>query len=202
MLNSDKLEFERGAAAKTEGEDRNNGKENRHHGRHGTTSPTRISSRISPVVDFEQGQVIHLARAKTPDRQRANGDSILNVRWCKTPSTRRREILLPAGIPPRHVRPIRSESRALLVVSIARGRRWLDELLTDATANAESIAKRERCSVRKVNMTISLAFLAPDLVKAAIAGRLPHGMGVARLADLPAEWSRQHQMLGLPSAVG
>jgi hypothetical protein len=55
MLNSDKFEFERGAAAKTEGEDRNNGKENRHHGRHGTT--TRISSRIRPVVDFEQGQV-------------------------------------------------------------------------------------------------------------------------------------------------
>src|SRR6266481_4702532 len=67
------------------------------------------------------------------------------------------------------------ESRALLVASIARGRRWLDELLTDSHANAESIAKRERCSIRKVNMTISLAFLAPDLVKAAIAGRLPHG---------------------------
>ena len=47
-------------------------------------------------------------------------------------------------------------------------------------------------------MTISLAFLAPDLVKAAIDGRLPHGMGLARLADLPAEWSRQRQMLGLP----
>jgi len=43
------------------------------------------------------------------------------------------------------------------------------------------------------------AFLAPDLVKAAIEGRLPHGMGVVRLADLPAEWSRQHQMLGLPA---
>jgi hypothetical protein len=75
-----------------------------------------------------------------------------------------------------------------------------DELLADANANAESIAKRERCSIRKVSMTISLAFLAPDLVKAAIAGRLPHGMGVARLADMPAEWPRQHQMLGLPSA--
>jgi hypothetical protein len=49
-------------------------------------------------------------------------------------------------------------------------------------------------------MTISLAFLAPDLVNAAIAGRLPHGMGVARLVDMPAEWSRQHQMLGLASA--
>ena len=48
-------------------------------------------------------------------------------------------------------------------------------------------------------MTISLVFLAPDLVKAAIKCRLPHGMGVTRLADLAAEWSEQHAMLGLPS---
>ena len=57
-----------------------------------------------------------------------------------------------------------------LVASIARGRRWLDELTSDATASAEIIAAREGCSVRKVNMTISLAFLAPDLVKAAVKG--------------------------------
>jgi hypothetical protein len=31
------------------------------------------------------------------------------------------------------------------------------------------------------------------------AGRLPRGMGVARLRDMPAEWSRQHLMLGLPA---
>jgi hypothetical protein len=83
------------------------------------------------------------------------------------------------------------------VASIARGRRWLEELIADATATPASIAKRESCSVRKVNMTISLAFLAPDLVKAAVDGRLPHGMGVTRLADLPAEWSEQHKILGL-----
>ena len=104
---------------------------------------------------------------------------------------------MPESGLPQDARPIRSETRALLVASIARGRRWLNELMTDPTANTESIAAREGCSVRKVNMTISLAFLAPDLVKAAIDGRLPHGMGVARLCDLPAEWSRQHQMLGL-----
>jgi site-specific DNA recombinase len=46
-------------------------------------------------------------------------------------------------------------------------------------------------------MTISLAFLAPDLVKAAIEGRLPLGMEVARFCDLPAVWSRQHEVLGL-----
>jgi len=44
-------------------------------------------------------------------------------------------------------------------------------------------------------MTISLAFLAPDLVKAAIGGRLPRGIGVTRLYDAPAEWSRQYRML-------
>jgi site-specific DNA recombinase len=159
-----------------------------------------IDIHVARVEVQPEQLVVHLARAKTPDRQRADGDNILNVRWRKTPSTRRREVLLPAGLPPQHARPIRSESRALLVASIARGRRWLGELLADVNANAESIAKREQCSIRKVNMTISLAFLAPDLVQAAIAGRLPHGMGVARLADMPAAWSRQHQMLGLPSA--
>src|ERR1700733_14005591 len=97
------------------------------------------------------------------------------------------------------VRSVRSETRATLVAAIARGRHWLDELTTDPSVTTDSIAKREDCSVRKVNMTISLAFLAPDLVKAAIDGRLPHGMGVARLTDLPPEWSRQHELLHLPS---
>jgi site-specific DNA recombinase len=119
------------------------------------------------------------------------------VSWQKANSTRRRQVLLPEGAELRKLRPIRSESRATLIASIARGRRWLDELIENPTATSESIAKRESCSPRKVNMTISLAFLAPDLVKAAIEGRLPHGMGVARLADLPVEWPRQHDILGL-----
>jgi site-specific DNA recombinase len=83
------------------------------------------------------------------------------------------------------------------VAFIARGRSWLNELVTDPDTNAETIAKREGCSARKVNMTISLAFPAPNLVKAAIHGRLPHEIGVTRLCDLPTEWSRQHQTLGL-----
>jgi site-specific DNA recombinase len=34
------------------------------------------------------------------------------------------------------------------------------------------------------------------LVKAAVDGRLPRGIGVARLFDAPVAWSRQQQMLG------
>jgi hypothetical protein len=36
-----------------------------------------------------------------------------------------------------------------------------------------------------------------ELVKAAVEGRLPRGIGVTRLRDAPAEWSRQYAMLGL-----
>jgi hypothetical protein len=38
---------------------------------------------------------------------------------------------------------------------------------------------------------------APNLVKAAVEGRLPRGMGVERLRDPPTEWSRQFEALGL-----
>ena len=80
---------------------------------------------------------------------------------------------------------------------IVRGRRWLDEIVSGSAANIEQIATRQKCSERQVNMTISLAFLAPDLVKAAVEGRLPRGIGVERLRDAPAEWSRQFEELGL-----
>jgi site-specific DNA recombinase len=155
-----------------------------------------INTHVARIEVQAKQLVIELTNAKGASK-RSRG-RVLKVSWHKTPLRRRREILVPASVPPQHARAIRSENRALLIASIARGRRWLNELIADPTANAQSIATRDGCSVRKVNMTISLAFLAPDLVKAAIEGRLPHGMGVVRLADLPAEWSRQHRMLGLP----
>jgi site-specific DNA recombinase len=59
------------------------------------------------------------------------------------------------------------------------------------------LCDREKCSARQINLTISLAFLAPHLVKAAVEGRLPRGVGIERLRDLPVEWSRQFETLGL-----
>ena len=143
--------------------------------------------------------VVQLASTQKSKRGRPSAGNPLYVPWHKTSSVRRREILLPdnGSSQTPNTRPIRSETRATLVASIARGRAWLDEMTADPKATTESIAKRERCSPRKINKTISLAFLAPELVKAAIEGTLPHGMGVARLFDLPAEWSRQRQVLGL-----
>ncbi len=46
-------------------------------------------------------------------------------------------------------------------------------------------------------LPLPLAFLAPNLVKAAVEGRLPRGIGIERLRDPPTEWSRQFEALGL-----
>ena len=125
--------------------------------------------------------------------------TVLIVPWIKPPTKRRRDIIAPDQGRAAASRPIRAESRARLVAAIARGRLWLSQIESGAVSNITEIAIREDCSPRHVNMTISLAFLAPSLVKAAVEGRLPHGIGLARLIDAPTEWDRQRRMLGLAS---
>jgi hypothetical protein len=74
-------------------------------------------------------------------------------------------------------------------------------MLNGSVKSIEEIADREGCSTRKVNMTLSLAFLAPEIVKAAIDGRLPRGVGISRLSDLPASWREQFRQLGIAAPV-
>ena len=132
-----------------------------------------------------------------PPNAADNERLVLRIPWRKTSMKRRRDIMVPASVSPHDRRPIRAETRATLVASIARGRCWLDEIVAGTVTGVEQIAARDKCSIRQVNMTISLAFLAPELVMAAVEGRLPRGIGVTRLRDAPAEWSRQYAMLGL-----
>lgn len=117
------------------------------------------------------------------------------VPW-KKPSKPAREILLPANTPEHRARPMKAERRSTLIRSIGRSRLWLQKII-DGKETIETLASQERCSIRQINMTISLAFLAPTLVKAAVEGRFPRGIGVAALRDAPAEWSRQLVRLGL-----
>jgi len=166
---------------------------------------------MEPGADLRNLVTTHLNRVEVQPKQlivelkstaklESEGDlprEIIQVPWSKLPSKRRREIIVPEDKSSANVRPIRADARARLVFAIAQGQRWLDELATGVVPDTEAIAARQRCSVRKVNMTLSLAFLAPDLVKAAVEGRLPRGIGIARLCDPPAEWSKQYVKLGL-----
>jgi site-specific DNA recombinase len=162
-------------------------------------SPSKASALIDKYVDRVTVHADRLVIALKGARESRRSGARIETPWTKTAATRRREVLLPANQAISVVRPIRSEYRTRLVTAMARGRCWLRELIEDPKASVESIATREGCTTRKVNMIISLAFLAPDLVKAAIDGRLPHGFGLTRLSDLPSEWPLQYRALGLAS---
>lgn len=137
-------------------------------------------------------------KARGRKRQAGPKATTLTIAWKKTPSKKPRELIPPTSAPSRSdPRPIRAETRTKLIAAIAKGRQWLDELVAGTVTNAEQIAARETCTIRQVNMTVSLAFLGPDLVNAAIEGRLPRGVGVANLRDAPLLWSMQRAMLGL-----
>ena len=41
------------------------------------------------------------------------------------------------------------------------------------------------------------AFLAPQIIKAAVDGHLPRGVNAKALVDAPVEWTQQWQALGL-----
>jgi len=167
------------------------------HRSHNNTSlfDNTFARSIIDRVDVQKSRlVVHLKQ--NPDTAMENSDSSIIIPWIKPPSKRARSILQPtsAKLP---LRPMKLERRATLVAAIARGRRWLDELVTGITPDAQTIAAREHFSLRHINMTLSLAFLSPTLVKAAVEGRLPRGIGVEQLRDLPLEWERQLGVLGL-----
>jgi site-specific DNA recombinase len=156
-----------------------------------------IAEQVVRIDVHKDRLIVRLKSAGTEEGSHSTDGQLLSIPWKKPPARKSRQILIPLGVPRNEVRPTRIERRARLVNAIARGRRWLDEIVSGPVPDVQQIATRQKCSVRQVNMTISLAFLAPDLIKAAVEGRLPRGIGVERLRDAPAEWSRQFEALGL-----
>jgi site-specific DNA recombinase len=121
----------------------------------------------------------------------------LTLPWTPASPYRRREIIQSASDAPTGTRPMRANARAILIEALGKAHRWLDELQSDPRQTLETLASREAKSERSIRMTVSLAFLAPDIVKAAVEGRLPRGYGLKRLIDLPLAWTDQWRTLGL-----
>ena len=167
------------------------------------TSTARLGDRgdlaqlVTAIVVHRDRLIIGLKSDHADEASDCPDDQSLSIPWQKLPSRKSRQILLPHNASRSDVRPEQFERRARLVSAIARGRRWLDDVVSGRVTTVAELCAREKCSVRQVNMTISLAFLAPTLVKAAVEGRLPRGIGVERLRDPPTDWSRQFEALGL-----
>ena len=156
-------------------------------------SQTDIRNLIDRVVIGRATIRIQLSEvAEEPDSAR-----ILTLPWTVPSPYRKREIIQGAYDAKTYARPMRANARAILIEALRDSHRWLNELLSDPRLTLESMASREGRTVRSIRMTLSLAFLAPEIVKAAVEGRLPRGFGLKRLVDLPMAWPDQWRTLGL-----
>ena len=88
---------------------------------------------------------------------------------------------------------------APLIAAVAKGHKWFAVL---RSGKAESVTKlAARCGVERteVGRILQLAFLAPDIVEAILAGRQPIELPAThlrRMGDLPISWEEQRRALG------
>jgi hypothetical protein len=92
---------------------------------------------------------------------------------------------------------MRSEHRTRILENIATARLWLDDLVAGRIADTQALASRGKISERQARMTLSLTFLAPDVVARALDGTLPRGLTVSQLTDPPFAWAEQRRRFGL-----
>jgi site-specific DNA recombinase len=156
-------------------------------------SPAGIRNLIDRVVISCATIRIHLPEVADG----SDGARILTLPWTRPSPYRKRKSIQGANDAKTCARPMRANARAILIEALRDALRWLDELLSDPGLTLESLASREGRTVRSIRMTLSLAFLAPEIVKAAVDGRLPRGFGLKRLVDLPMAWPDQWRALGL-----
>lgn len=121
----------------------------------------------------------------------------MSLPWSPPSPYRKRDLLLPVGYDASTTKPMKVENRARLLKAIQKGMIWLDELIDQKVADTPALAQRESCSERTIRLTLSLAFLAPELVAAAVEGKMPRGLGITRLTELPSDWAEQRRVLGI-----
>ena len=80
-----------------------------------------------------------------------------------------------------------------LLKAVARAWRWREALVRGEAKTLGELAARDGYTERYVRCTIQLAFLAPDLLAAIVAGRQPRWLELKALRDgaIPLSWAAQ-----------
>lgn len=86
-----------------------------------------------------------------------------------------------------------------LIKAVVRAHKWFDDLVSGRAGSLTAIAEAEGLSDRYVSHLLPLAFLAPDIITAVLAGAQPVDLTVEALTkrtDLPLAWAEQKALLG------
>jgi site-specific DNA recombinase len=90
-----------------------------------------------------------------------------------------------------------------LIKAAARAYRWRQALISGAAQSLEEIAKQEGCKDRYVRYVLNLAFLAPDITEAILAGTQPAALTVTRILcrEPPLSWRSQRHIYPVSQAA-
>ena len=98
---------------------------------------------------------------------------------------------------PRTVDPI-------LISTIAKAHVWFQDISSGSKSSINDIALDGGLAANEISRLLPLAFLAPDIVEAIIAGRQPLQLTTThlkRFESLPLDWEQQRNVLGFPTAT-
>jgi site-specific DNA recombinase len=157
--------------------------------------PGRLVLRFSATIAQRED------RGGSEDDPATNGQGGHNAGGC-------RSITIPWA--PAHAKPRRSivdapsndggepsSSHRQLIIAIQNAHIWMQELTTGKAESIETIAKRAGKHPRSIRTTLSLAFLAPDILDRLIRDGLPsHVMPTELTRSLPPLWADQRALLG------
>jgi site-specific DNA recombinase len=92
---------------------------------------------------------------------------------------------------------------AAIIKVVAQARRWWDDILVQRFPTIRALAHAYDKDERYVARLLPLAFLAPSIVEAILAGRQPVDLtaqDLVTLQDLPVEWNAQQIMLSFSAS--
>jgi site-specific DNA recombinase len=151
-------------------------------------------------VDLTDTGIRISLKVPTPEpltRPAANGQELIVTRLFPM-RIRRRGVEIRLLIEGNRVRASRVDSA--LLKAVARARQWSEDLLMGRAQSVAEIAEREGVTDRYVRRLMRLAFLAPEIVEAIVAGNQPPELTAEALAeriDLPLLWAAQEQAVGI-----
>jgi DNA invertase Pin-like site-specific DNA recombinase len=88
-----------------------------------------------------------------------------------------------------------------LVETVQNANRWMKLLTTGEATSVDALAEIDGLPANEISRILPLAFLAPDITKAILAGKQPVDLTAKRLkriGKLPACWSEQRRLLRMP----
>ena len=106
-----------------------------------------IAQLVNAIIVHKDKLIVRLRSEGADGASDAMDDRSLTIPWQKPPSKRRRQILLPNNTSQSEIRPERFERRVRLVSAIARGRRWLDDVVSGRVTTVGELCVREKLSV-------------------------------------------------------